>query len=80
MKDIENVVAGIYLALCGAIGIEGTHRANEILLGLAADNRTPTTEADIYRDIVDCVEDAIPLSVCRNRWWDDLNSIAATVH
>ena len=79
MSELETVMASLYLALCGAIGREATSRANQILLSIADDHRTPASEATLLRDLVDCVEDTVRPSPADCTWWGTIHQLA-TAH
>lgn len=68
MEPLKPTLAGIYIALCTALGGEVAARANEMLRAFADDDFTPDNEADIYRALVGSTT---------NLWCDGLGRLRA---
>jgi hypothetical protein len=63
-RNIENVLAGCFIAICSAIGAERTEIALSTLSAFIDDCRTPDYERQAYQDLIDCL--ALELSTAHD--------------
>jgi hypothetical protein len=56
-NELENICAGLFLALLTAMPRDAADRAVETLFAFVADSRTGDYEAKFYRDLVECIEE-----------------------
>jgi hypothetical protein len=75
MTDLENVIAGCFLALLTAMPRDAADRAVETLFAFVADSRTGDYERKFYADLAESIEE---LSAPSPTW--ELFGDLATVH
>jgi hypothetical protein len=54
--ELEEAIAGIYIAIISALDPERREAANDMLVALADDSRTCAYAAQLFRDLAESVE------------------------
>jgi len=75
------MIVGLYVALCACMSPERVHHANDCLLAFSDDPGTPDHEANLFRLLVETVQDAKERRKPDSSWLDELmNADLRTAH